>query len=311
MSLVVADDSGNGLDLARLHVRFQVNHWIVSTPNTLVARIYNLSDATTQRINDEFTLVELSAGYPGQYGRIFRGTIKQLRRGRESATDTYLDLFAADADIAHNWAVINRSLAAGWTPEQVRRACLQSFGGADPKVTDGKTTEGLGQNQAPRGSVYFGMTRETMQDLATTYRMNWNLNDNELNMIAESAYLPGDAVVINETTGMIGVPQQTQEGITVTTLLNPNVGAGMLVKINQADIAQYLKNNAPIGLSYTATDLPAFHTAADGLYKVLYVDHVGDTRGNEWETRLTCIESSGALYGTPSSVLNTTALGGP
>lgn len=306
MSLIVADAAGNGLELNQLHVRFQVRQFVIETPNTLTARIYNLSQQTMQLINQEFTQVILQAGYEGQYGRIFTGTLKQLRRGRENATDTYLDLFCADYDTQYNWSVINRSIAAGYTPDQVRQAALQSFGMIEP-TQPGQVVNDLPDTAAPRGGVFFGMTRNTMQDLATTHNFHWNLNGSQLNMIAQSAYLPGDAVVLNSLTGMIGVPEQTQDGITVTSLLNPNIGPGSRVQINNASIQQYLRTDTVTGLNYDAKMLP-ISLADDGIYKVLAVDHIGDTRGNEWETQMVCIAPRGQVQPMAGPIKTSPAL---
>lgn len=306
----MADDSGNGLELSALRVQFQVNHWTMETPNTLVARIYNPASQTVNRINKEFTQVVVQAGYDGQYGRIFQGTIKQTKRGRESAVDTYLDIFAGDADVSHNWSVINRSLAAGWTAEHQRQACLQAFGQTG-QTTDGHTTTGLSANPAPRGCVLFGMTRDPMRDLAQTHDMTWNLNNNQLNMVAQSAYLPGQMVVTNSATGMLGIPEMTQEGLTVRMLMNPNVGVDSLLQINNADVTQYLKPNVVTGMENSSVTLP-LSLDADGIYKVVFVDHVGDTRGNDWETRCICwaLRGENAIPKT-AQALQTTATIGP
>jgi len=306
MSLIVANAAGNGLDLANLHCQFEVNHWVIETPNTLVLRVHNLSDQTQHLIQKEFTQVVIKAGYEGNYGTIFTGNIKQLRRGRENATDTYLDIFAADADIAYNWAVVNQTLAAGYTQADLLGACARTFNSVGA-VELPATPEGLGQFKSPRGRALFGMTRSTMRDLAASNKMTWGINDGKLNMLAESAYLPGEAVVMNATTGMIGLPEQTQDGIMVVCLLNPSVGPGTLLKINNADIVQYLNTNNPIGLNYTATDLP-ISLNADGYYKVLSVDHVGNTRGNAWETRMITVAVDSTVLPIGRSVLNTTVL---
>jgi hypothetical protein len=306
LSLIVASDSGEGLELSDLRVRFQVCHWTLETPNTLVARVYNLAPSTTQQIQREFTQVQIQAGYEGNFGTIFKGTLKQFRRGRESPTDDYLDLFASDSDIAYNWGVINRTLAAGYTSEQVLKACGEAFNNVDPTTASpDQIPDGLSQFQSPRGRAMFGMARDQMRDLAAANKMNWNLNGNRLQMLAQSAYLPGQPVEINAATGMIGVPEQTQDGIEVACLLNPSISAGSRIKLNNADIGQYLKANAPVGLAYTSVDLP-ISLNADGLYKVIYLDHIGDTRASSWETRLTCIAIDGTILPMGQALRNTT-----
>jgi len=67
--------------------------------------------------------VILQAGYESNYGVIFQGNIKQVLLGRESATDTYVDLVCGDGDRAYNYAVVNTTLAKGSTPlDQVNAA---------------------------------------------------------------------------------------------------------------------------------------------------------------------------------------------
>jgi hypothetical protein len=107
-----------GLDL---RMTFECRQTDGLTPNTAIIRVYNLSDDTAKSVVKEFNKVTLQAGYiTGNYGIIFKGTIKQFKRGRESATDTYLDIFAADGDIAHNQAVINTTLPVGSTLDDVK-----------------------------------------------------------------------------------------------------------------------------------------------------------------------------------------------
>ncbi len=61
----------------------------------------------------------MQAGYEsGAYGIIFKGTIKRIKTGRESAIDSFLEIMAADADEAFNFAFVNKTLAAGATLQQ-------------------------------------------------------------------------------------------------------------------------------------------------------------------------------------------------
>ncbi|WP_457832633.1 hypothetical protein, partial [Staphylococcus aureus] len=83
--------------------------------------------------------------------------VKQVRRGRENQTDTYLDITAADGDSAYNFAVVNTSLAAGSTVEQhVQAACtaMAPFGVSLDYMFE------LPKNPLPRGKVMFGMARD-------------------------------------------------------------------------------------------------------------------------------------------------------
>lgn len=311
-SLIVADQAGNGQELSQLRVHFQVRHSVIETPNTLIVRVYNLSPTTRKRIEKEFTQVVLQAGYEGNFGRIFQGTIKQVFRGREDPVNDYVDIFCADADIAHNWGVINRTLAAGYTQDQIYDAVAQSF--AKYQVQPGKKPDELSQTpQAPRGRVLWGMSRDEARRLAEDNNMSWSLNSNELSFLPLTAYKPGEEVVLSTDTGMIGVPQQTQDGIQVSCLLNPAIGAGQRLKIankpnGESPIAQFTRAG-PASLDFTAKDLPP-STDANGEYKVLYVDHIGETRGNSWYSNIVCLSvDPTAIQPISRSVLGVTGAG--
>ena len=122
-SLKVARGSGKGLDLSDFRIKFQVKRSDTVTPNTADIRVYNLDEKTAIQIREEFTQVKLECGYPGNSGVIFQGNILQVIIGRESATDTFIDIIAGDGDRAFNFAVVNATLAPGTTQtDQVNAA---------------------------------------------------------------------------------------------------------------------------------------------------------------------------------------------
>lgn len=282
-TLVVSGLDGEGLDLSALHIQFEVKQWDIQTPNSAIIRVWNLKAETSKRIEKEFTRVTLQAGYEGaDTGVIFDGTIVYIRRGRENATDSYLDIFAADGDAAYNFAVVNASLAAGSKPEDRLKAiteAMEKYG-----VTQGAVPEeGLGGSELPRGKVMFGMARDSMRDLADTTLTTWSIQNGQVNVIKKDGYLPDEAVVLNSRTGMIGLPTQTEDGINVRCLLNPKIKVSGRVHIDNASIQR-----AAVSLQYTAINFFPSVTD-DGFYRVIVVDHVGDNRGNDWYSDLTCV----------------------
>ncbi|MER0991614.1 hypothetical protein AAA626_33200 [Pseudomonas aeruginosa] len=286
ISLKIGNDQ-EALDLSELRIRFSVRRGDITTPNSADIRVYNVSDQTAKKAQlKEFERVVLQAGYAGNFGVIFDGTIKQVRRGRESQTDTYIDITAADGDSAYNFAVMNTSLAAGSAPDDHLQAALKSM--ESRGITMGEGTA-LSANKLPRGKVMFGMVRDYLDTLGKTQDLSWSFQDGKLTLIPNTAYLPGEAVVVNSATGMVGLPEQTQNGITVKMLLNPGVRIGRRLQINNASIQQYRYG---VGLNDTRQNLFTNQSAkldADGFYKVLVANHSGDSRGNEWYTDVICI----------------------
>jgi hypothetical protein len=279
-------DATDALDLSDMRIRFAVRRGDFRTPNTADIRVYNLNDNTIQRVQKEFERVVLQAGYAGNYGTIFDGTIKQVRRGRESQTDTYIDITAADGDSAYNFAVMNVTLAAGSTANDHLQQVLSSM--ASRGITMGEAPE-LSPNKLPRGKVFYGMTRDFLDVLGKTQDVSWSIQDGKLTLIPNNAYLPGEAVVVTSATGMIGLPEQTQNGITVRTLLNPGIRIGKRLQINNTSIQLYrfgTSINSGTSNSFVAQQAKV---ADDGFYKAFVVDHFGDNRGNDWYTDTICL----------------------
>jgi len=285
-SLIVGDPTGEALDLSELHIRFGIINGDVQTPKTATIRVYNLAPETAKRVRKEFTQVVLQAGYEGTVGVIFSGQIKQVRIGRENATDTFIEILAADGDVAYNQATINKALAAGWTPTDLRNACLDAM--APFGITAGQMAP-LPDVQAPRGRALYGMARDYLRELAETYGMTWSVVLGQLQMLPIDGTLGGAAVELTSNTGMLGMPQQTIDGIIVRCLINPLIRPGRQIKINNAGVQE-----APISTAVGYVDMrPTLDT--DGSYKVWAVATRGDTRGNEWEMELVCTGVDGTL----------------
>lgn len=281
-SLIVSGKDLNGLDLSELRIKFAVKRSDTMTPNVADIRVYNVEEQTALRIRKEFTRVILQAGYDGNYGVIFQGNIKQVIISRESATDNFIDIIAGDGDRAYNFAAINKSIAKGSTQKDQVTAALDTM--SDKGVTAGHLGE-LGPTQLPRGKVMYGSSREYLRNTAQTNDSSWSIQDGKVNFVSKSSYLPGERVVLTSKTGMIGTPQQTNEGVNVKCLLNPNIQIATRVQIDNASIQRYKIN---LSVPNSPANIPAPLTA-DGVYYVLVVEHTGDNRGVEWYSSLICL----------------------
>lgn len=308
VQLVVGNAAGQGLDLSELQIRFMVRRGDYQTPNSVDIRIYNVSDDTAKALltgnqlnqtidgSAEFSQVQLSCGYDGQYGLIFSGNIMQVRRGRDSAADTYIDIRAADGDAAYNFAVINTTLAAGSTPQQQLDVIAKAMGLPLGYVSP------LPNTALPRGKVLYGMARDALRDFAKTYNASWSIQDGKIQIRSLAQFVPGDIVAINSASGMIGWPEQTANGIHIRCLLNPNIKIGNVVQINNASIQDY---QIPISLGYEVDKALVPRTDWDGYYVVYVAEHSGDTRGQEWYTDIIALAANGKGY-IPLGTLNRT-----
>jgi len=303
MKIALAGASGDGLDFSDFKCTFRVRRGDYQNPNSCDLTIYNLADTTANRIQNEFTQMEIQAGYEGNYGLIFRGTIKQVRKGRLQQKDSYVAVTAADGDEAYNFSTMSVSIAAGTQPADAVSAFLSSM--AKFGITQGYVPK-LPQNGNVRGRVYFGMTKEELRGFATNYNCAWSIQDGALTLIPLTSYAPGPIPLLSSTTGLIGVPEQTQNGIHIKLLLNPSIRIGQLVKLDNAAAVNRYRYGLDIQ-SQAANQLlsTSIKTNADGLYYVMVANHSGDTRGNEWYTDLICLAVDATI---PFSALAQTAV---
>lgn len=278
--LIVGKDNGEGLDLSSLRITFKTKKGDAETPNSAEINVYNLSDETASKIKKEFTQVFLEAGYVNNVGLIFRGNIRQVRIWRENGVDKILSILAADGDKAYNFATVNKTLAAGSRPADRVGVCQESFkekGAGESYAPD------PGGEALPRGKVMYGMARKYMRDEARNTDSEWSFQDGKMQMVSKTGYLPGEAVVLTSETGLIGTPEQTNDGINLKALLNPKLKIGGRIKLDNASIKE-----AQSQLGKAGGDKPV-SLDSDGFYRIIKIDYSGDTRGNDWYADITCV----------------------
>jgi hypothetical protein len=285
-TLLVSNSSGQAFDLSDLRIKFSVKRSGVMTPNVADIKVYNVSPqviSQIQNVENPFQFVTLQAGYQGNFGVIFNGQIKQfISNGRESATDTFIEMIAGDGDQAYNFAIVNTTLKAGSSPGNHLSAAL----GALSNNGVGQAYIGaLPQNQLPRGKTMYGSARQHIKRIADTNGFVWSIQDQKVVFIKQSTYLPGTAVVLSSKTGMIGTPQQTVPGVDCKCLLNPQIKIHGRVQIDNKSVAQFKLDQFNPG-SAANTPVPL---NADGFYYVNAANHSGDTRGTDWYTSLSLL----------------------
>jgi len=293
-SLIVSDGS-DGIELSEMHIRFTVYHATIQTPNTLQARVYNLSPATMNRICKEYTQVYLKAGYSNWSGEIFdtifAGYIIWAKKGRESPTDTYLEINAADGDFGYTYAKMTGSLAAGHTNKDIKKMVDRSF--KELKVDKGHEAE-MPETKYPRGRVLYGMTRDIARNLAQTTGHTWSIQEGKYTTVKLDSVLPDEEIVLRADTGLIGMPQQTADGVIAKSLLSPYLVPNRKVFIDNKSVQTFAFPSPPTGDSMVQFWKESTAAqSADGHYKVLAVDHTGDTRGNQWYSDMWLIMLNG------------------
>lgn len=293
------------LDLSELRFSFRTTQSDFLTPNSATIRVYNLAEQTRLAVESltEFKTVRLSAGYEGesQFGEIFSGTVKQTRHGRELGkgnVNSFVDILAADGDIALDSGFAMGSKQANETTARQQIDALA----ADMGVEVGYVMD-LPPGALSRGKVQYGLARDILRNLGATHNARASIQKGKLQLVPLGGFIPttvAEVVVLNSKTGMVGIPEVTQDGVKTKALLNPNITVSGVVQINNEDVKDLLLSGNILYVDQRLETLPGLKpivAPGDGYYKVLVCEHVGDTRGNDWYTEITGL----ALTAAPSA----------
>lgn len=255
-----------------LRIVFEVIKSLRSYPNLAKFDVYN-PNATTVSLLTKNPLLILKAGYEGNTGLIFRGRIRNSFVNKVSE-DRIVTIYAGDGQREWENTYINKTYSENLTPKELVKDVLSTL------LETGELSFGeildLDERSADKliGVTLTGSTKDVMDKLADDYGLVWSIQDGEIVVMdADTALAPDTAVLINQTTGMIGTPTVTEIGADVTSLLNPKLLPNTAFKIESV--------SSNIAISNLQFREPR-RTTAEGLYRAFEVNFNGDTHGNNW-----------------------------
>jgi hypothetical protein len=286
---VVIGKAGLGLSVEDLRIQFEIVKTVDKEPNYAIIKIYNLNPLNEAKVRNEYDEVIVNAGYQGVARIVFRGNIRHVYRYREG-NDWITEIDAGDGDKDYRNAIMNETLAAGTSVEQLVDRAVRSFSGGTVKGT----TQ-LPPARRLRGKVISGNTRDILSNVANECGANWSIQDGQLQIVRTDSVLPEQAIVVNAQTGMLKAPQINDKGISVTALLNPQFRVNGTIQLDNNSIKAKRYPNPTLANKTEREALKAeqnpIRLDPDGLYKILKIIHKGDTRGagGDWVTDIECI----------------------
>lgn len=280
MEYVVSDSSHENTSL-RVTFNIQKFGWVC--PNFSEISIYNLrTDLENIMIESNGCKVRVEAGYVGDdsaYGLIYDSPVWQPLWEREDNVTMKLTLRCIDAMdlIKDNW-ISMPGTAGQYQKDMIKEMARTSL--VPINLADDDISEGMPDRKLPRARTFFGSTMDYLRLYSQLGGTFPSVIDGNIVLHRLQDKLPAgteqNALVISPGEGgLIGTPQQTQDGVTFTCLLNPNITVfkpPMLIKLDNSKIRAM---SYQLGQTYSRLD-------QDWMYRVLGVTHVGDTRGQEW-----------------------------
>ncbi len=308
-SITAQAAGGQTIDVSDLRCRFEIKQHSALGPDKAVIKITNQNPQTAQLFttnNAEFTTISISCGYRdgGTPGELFRGNIVQSFYGRDNPTDTLTTIVATAGHQAHNYAPVSKTLAAGSTPMDHLNVAVQAMQPYGIELGFIGPSVDLSTPKYPRAVTLYGMARDILFNIARLKKAQISYKLNQIQILGQTDSLPGGPVVLNSTTGMVGMPTQEIGGIMVRSLINPAIKVSGLIQINQADIQRQLlptTKQGTVNPTFTSS-LDFAQIATDGVYKVFQIDVEGDTRGMPWYMDIAALKN-----GQPASSVSRAA----
>lgn len=256
---VKATFSGDGGDLVveRLRIAFSVSKSLSGTPNTAQISIWNLSKGNRLKIKKEFDKVRLEAGHEsaGNRGIIFAGNIRDVTHRREGV-DIVTTVECGDGDKGIRTGTISKTFPKGTTPKAMVDELLQNMPDVDRGVIQGLDDI----PPYPRAVTMYGAVARELDKIGRTHKLYWSVQDGALEVVPGNGFID-DVVVISKQSGMLNVPEITDNGIKVECLLNPQIRIGRVIEVR----SETLEMNE-----------------GEGRFRVSSLEFSGDTHGNTY-----------------------------
>ncbi len=242
-----------------------------SEPNKGTIKVYNLSPQTRNSLAEGKRVI-IEAGYQsGYYGLIYNGEIVSVSHSGLNTKDKQTEIAAQDGDAFLN-GFVNVSYKKGQQSIDYFKQVVSAAG-----VEIDYTTDDAKKSILPRGKAMFGNTVDYMRQFAKNEDALFFVDDGKVCLVKAADPPRGEIVSLTPTSGLIGIPELTEDGVKGKCLLMPNFTLDGLVHVQSNE-------------------------AGSGIFKIIEFTHSGDNRGNDWCTTFTGIAQPGLIPVTGNSL---------
>lgn len=270
-NLTIANES-TALVITELRITFEVTKDLIGYPNLIKIDIYGLSDASRNKLENEFDRLALNVGYEGNLKLIFQGSTKNVTHNK-LGEDTITTIYAGDGQRDYDNAYSSFTLGEGATIEDIINQIATSFENVRVGAID--TVSAIKDKLL--GITVTSQSKDALDNLAEENNFDWSIQDGQLTIIDKDRF-ENIEYKITSATGMLGSPAVTEIGADVIFLLNPEVQPGRLLTIEALTSTLNLANIPIRNIK---------RTNATGRYKILKLVHNGDTHTDQWQTTVT------------------------
>ncbi len=247
-------------------IKFEIKKSVLSNINSCRVDIYNLSQTTRNKItSDSSSLVRVEAGYVENGGlfAIGQGNISNIIHTIKNP-DIVTTIYSKDGFNAISNNRIRLSFVGKTQLSSVINAIIDKLG-LPVKFSDYNKSQ-----QFKNGFSYVGSIPEVLDQLGDQFKFKWSIQNGQLQILNGDGSTNSQNVFLSAKTGLVESPEliiktknldiTNKNEYKVVSLLQPQLEAGDLVQIESIVL--------------------------NGIFIVKELIHTGDTRGNEWYTKM-------------------------
>lgn len=250
---------GIGRSWSDLKIEFQVSRSLSRDPNTCQVKLYNLDEVSLGIIQATGAFIQVLAGYKPFPSLIFSGNV--AKRGvtiEKNDVDRVVTIEAGDGELSNTSSRFDWHYAAGTPVNLILANIIVNLG-----VGLGPGSPTLPPKVLPNDRTFYGKATDALDELVGEAGGSWSIQDGNLELLLGDQPTAELAVSLTPSSGLIGAPQRTDKGISIKSLLHPDIRPGRPLHILSERVI--------------------------GFFKPKTVSHSGDTEGGSWQTEVEAV----------------------
>lgn len=220
-----------GLRISKPRITVNVSRDNDGKPARCVVRIYNIAQESERQIRERGNTLTVRAGYGGSLAQVFVGPVTRVTRSRDKGATARVVVIEAGDETINPDSPGGGAFTFGYTEARPARAIVR-----DVAAEMGLNVGSLNAIPGDLSFVWYwaGSGSEALADLKRKIGngVTYSIQDGTLNWnAARVANTDVSRVRLSPETGLIGVPDVSDEGIAVESFLNTTIAMGSIVDL--------------------------------------------------------------------------------
>jgi hypothetical protein len=238
-----------------LTIEFEISRkWLMSA-NTCFLRIYNLAEATRNRLYKDlyqttvYRALQFRAGYPDYpLPLVFNGNVLHCYSYRQGV-NFITEIEGQDGQIAMVNGFTSKTIAAGASAGDILKALI-----ADLPNTAGSAIIGTFEQVNARGEALSGNTWKLISDKSGNCAV---IDNGQVKILNDSEAITGEIPELSSASGLLGSPVRTDTMIQVSLIFEPRLTLGQKVHLSSTTNPIFDRDYKVMGIEHSGTISPA------------------------------------------------------